>query len=177
MTVPPDKLDVLVKLLRQGSTVRSACSIARISRSSVTRWITAARASHLEPVNGWERDNGEAILEALAHAEKDAIDTIARAARGYTETTVSVEDIVDEKTGTVSGTRTKKTTVVKKDWRAAAWYLQHVREGVMFDDPPDLQEAKPAEDKDGTDIVLHIPAGLPDELLGPLVGPDGAEAD
>lgn len=146
----PHLIETICKHLRLGHTQATACRLARVSESTYYEWL--GRGDQ-EP-NSLFAEFSEAVKEAMAQAEDDALQTIRDAARPWTRTVVS------ERPGE-NGQKLLFTEVVEErgQWQAAAWFLERTRpaqygrrqvvhhEGdlhikrIRFDDEPEAKTA------------------------------------
>lgn len=108
---------LVIEALRRGNYVNVAAKLAGISITSVYEWL--AKGNDLRET---DPENPYAVFaagmeKAEAEAEEDALKVIQEAASGWVET--RHEETVDP-----DGLTVKDVTITKRDWRAAATFLE-----------------------------------------------------
>lgn len=167
--VSPEVLEGLCDLLRRGAPLPTACDVVQIKLSTVLGWIDKGTP---DPSSGNARDGyyataADRLRIAMAKSELDALQLVLDAARGY-EITEEEEHFNAE--GALSSRVVSKKR--KRDWRAAAWYLERVHGNKYAGG-----DRAPVIDAPQKEIVINAPESLILEMRTPLEHKPTAKSD
>ena len=114
-----DMMNAIIMGIESDLSLRAVCQLCKIDYTTYHNWMNEGRDSNPGTI---KREFFEGVEAAKAKAEKSMLDLIRTAAeRGREEVTVVREM---DANGQVSSTTTTQKTIAR-DWRAAAWILEH----------------------------------------------------
>lgn len=108
----PSVQERICNALRSGNTARTAATLGLVSEKTYYEWLRRGEAGE-EPFCSFR----QAVEEAQEEAQRAALAAIQKAANGWMEETV--EEFKTEK-----GSFTKTKRVLRRDWKAASWFLE-----------------------------------------------------
>lgn len=116
-SLSPERQQLICQALREGHYQGTAAQLGGISYSTYQDWMRRGRVERKEGIDGIYARFEEACRLAMAEAEAEALRHVREASRGWKERTIETESGADGKV------KERVTETVKRDWRAAAWFL------------------------------------------------------